>query len=74
MTGERARLTITDVVYLLMALAGLAALFPVYQSLLDSLAPELGRGPELLFATVLPVAALMLLAVVYVEARKGRPR
>lgn len=68
---DRARITITDVIYVLMALLGLAALMPVFNEVLETAAPRLSEGEELIFATLLPVAVLVLLAIIYVEAQRG---
>ena len=67
----RARITITDVVYILLALAALAAFYPVYAELFGRLAPDLASGPEAVLGTVLPAAAIVLLSVIYLEARSG---
>lgn len=66
----RGRLTLTDVVYLLFALAALAGLYPVYDDLLGS-ATGMSAGAGTAFATLLPAAALVMLAIVFVEARSG---
>jgi hypothetical protein len=67
----RARLTITDVVYLLMALAALAALYPVFDALLAANVAGLSDGEELIYSTVLPLAVMVLLSIIYLEARSG---
>lgn len=71
MTVDRARITITDVVYILIALAALSGLWPAYSTVLDKAAADLPRGEELLLSTLLPVALLIILAVIYVDARGG---
>jgi hypothetical protein len=68
---DRARITVTSVVYTLLALAAIAALWPVVDTMLRVRAKGLAPETELLFNTMLPVAALVLLAVIYVEARAG---
>lgn len=70
MTG-RGRLTITSLVYVVLAMASLVALYPAYRMVLSEAAPGLDAGTVLVFQTVLPVAVLVLLAVIYVEARSG---
>jgi hypothetical protein len=71
---DRARLTITDVVYVLMAVAGLAALYPVYSSLLNGTASRMDPGTAVVFQSMLAVMLVVLLSVIYVEARSGRAR
>ena len=68
---DRARLTITDVVYILVALAAMAALWPAFNHVLGLVTNDLAPGEQLLFSTLLPVAVLVLLAIIYVEARSG---
>jgi len=51
--NRRARLTIVDVLYIAFALAGLAALYPVYMDVYGSTAPMLDTGPDLLFGTAM---------------------
>jgi hypothetical protein len=71
--SDRGRITITDGVYILFAVLALAALYPPFKTLLDARAHMLGRGEELVLGTVLPAAALVLLAVIYIEAAYGGP-
>ena len=71
---NRARLTIVDVLYIAFALASLAALYPVYSEVYASTAPMLDTGPELLFGTLFPIAIVVLLSLIYVEARGGLRR
>lgn len=68
---DRARLTITDVVYLALALAALAALVPPFLDLLGSAPAALSDGTALLMGTVVPVAAVVLLSLIVAEARSG---
>jgi ABC-type polysaccharide/polyol phosphate export permease len=67
---EPARLTVTDLVYVLLALVGLS-LWPVVDSVITAAAPRLANEQELIYTTMLPMAVLVLLAVIYVEARGG---
>lgn len=71
---NRGRLTIVDVLYIALALAGLAALFPVYMDVYSSTSPMLATGPDLLFGTLFPIAIIVLLSLIYVEARGGLRR
>jgi hypothetical protein len=68
---ERARLTIPDVVFVLVSLAVLYALLPVVYTLLDASAGDLGTGVVYLFKLVAPVAALVLLAGIYRTGIRG---
>lgn len=67
----RARLTITDLVYVVLGMAALAALYPPYRMVLSAASGSLDHGTMLLFQTVLPVALVVLLSVLYIEARGG---
>lgn len=68
---NRARLTLTDVIYLLLALAALAALYPVFSTLLTAVTPNLSEGEQLIYSTVLPVSVMIILSVMYIEAQAG---
>lgn len=69
---DRARVTVTNVVYTLLALAALAALWPVLEEMIRAAAPILPEGQELVFASLLPIAITVILGVIYVEAITGR--
>lgn len=71
---NRARLTIVDVLYIAFALAGLVALYPAYMDIYESTAPMLDQGPSLLFGTLFPIAVVVLLSLIYIEARGGLRR
>jgi hypothetical protein len=66
----RARITIPDLVHLLYAFAFLAALYPVFWTLLEG-APTLGTGELYLLQLVLPTALLVLLWVLFAKAGGG---
>ena len=66
---DRGRLVLTDLVYILVALLGLGAFWPVLAGLIGGGA--LSGRMELLFSSMLPLAVLILLAIVMVEAREG---
>jgi len=68
---DSARLTITDIIYILVALAAIAAMWPTFTFVLSLVSDRLSQGEELLFTTMLPVAVLVLLAIIYIEARSG---
>lgn len=69
---DRARLVVTDIIYILLALAALAALWPVLNDLLITItAPRLAPREELIFTSMLPLSIMVLLAVIYIEARSG---
>jgi hypothetical protein len=68
---DRGRLTITNVVYMLLALVALAALWPVFAEQLSAASPLLLDEEELVFSTMLPLAVLVMLGVIYIEARTG---
>ena len=69
--GRRARLTVTTVVYSVVGIAALAALYPPFLDLLGALEPRLDEGTALLLKGLLPVMCVVLLAVLYAEARAG---
>ncbi len=68
----RARLTIPDVVFTLLALAFLRALYPVFWDGFEANLSEMRPGTELLFQLMLPLLVLVLLSVVWVKAIGGR--
>ena len=67
----RGRITIASVIYVLLALVALGALWPVLDTVLETSAPYLSDDEELVFSTLLPIALVVLLSVIYVEARTG---
>lgn len=68
---DRARLTVPDVLWILMSLAFVSALWPVVTNGLESNAGEIGTGPLFLFQLVLPISLLVLLAMIYRKAVGG---
>lgn len=68
---ERGRLTLVDVIYVVVAIAVLSVLYPVYSSVLASNVSELTGAEAFLLQLVLPVALLVVLAVIYREATRG---
>lgn len=69
---DRARLTLIDLVYILMALAYLGALYPVFSSSLESNSDSIAPGPGLLLQLILPITVLVLLTVIWVKTIGGR--
>lgn len=67
----RGRLTVTTVVYMLLGVVAMAALWPVYAEVLGDVSPMLMPQEQMLFATMLPLAVLVMLGVIYIEARTG---
>lgn len=67
----RGRITITNVVYMLVALVSTAALWPVFSEVLEAASPGLMPQEQLVFSTMLPLAVLVMLGVIYIEARTG---
>lgn len=75
MTGlrrdRRGRVTIPDVVFALMSLAVLGALWPVFRSSLADNAGEVGTGTGYLFGLWLPLAILVFLTMIWRAAVGG---
>lgn len=66
-SSDRGRLTLTDVVFYLLAVVALRALWPVLDEQLQ--APGgMDQGTLLLFQTMLPLAIIILIAVVWVKS------
>ena len=72
--GDRARLTVTDVLVLLLALAAIAAIYPAYVEVLDTHASVMSTEVELVFRAVLPVMLIIILSVIYLESVSGAAR
>lgn len=71
MTGTRARITIPDLVYILMSFAALAALYPVYSDFYDSHVGSMGPGAAWLWQLFLPMAILVIFSVIWLKATQG---
>lgn len=71
MRGERARITIQDLVYVLMSLGFLAALYPVLSSGLEENAGEMSVGAQYLMQLLLPLSLLVLLWMLWRKALVG---
>lgn len=68
---ERARITIPDVLFILMAFAALAALWPIIGDLLSTNSQTLGTGETLLFRMMLPLTLLVVFTIIYTKAIRG---
>lgn len=71
---RRARLTITDIVVVLLALAAMAAIYPAYDGLLADHGHLLNDGQMLIFQTIMPVMLIIVLSVLYLESVSGMAR
>lgn len=69
--NDRARLTITDVLFVLIAVMALTAFYPVFADLLNQNASSMGRGASLIMQTVLPVSIIVLIGYIYIRAGVG---
>ena len=67
----RGRLTVPDILWILMSLAFVAVLWPIVWDGLQQHASNIGTGTLLLFRLVLPIALLVLLAMIYRKAVGG---
>lgn len=67
----RARITLPDVLFLLMSLAFLGALYPVFMDGFRENVSIMSTGTAYLLQMVLPLAVLVLLSVIYVKAIAG---
>lgn len=68
----RARLTVPDVFFVLMTLAFLGALYPVFWSLLEgTAAPHMGAGALFLWQLILPFGLLVIISVIYMKGTAG---
>jgi hypothetical protein len=68
---RRGRLTLPFVVYILMAMAVLAALYPVFAEFYAQNVGSMTQGTRLIFQLVLPLGILVLLTLIYVKAGVG---
>lgn len=68
MTGDRARLTLLDVVYIAASLAVLAFLAQVFYPILQEQAGELGTGTGLLVQTLVPALVIAILYITFAIA------
>ncbi len=68
---DRARITITDVVLVVFGVAALSGLYPVYSTLYEETAPELGPMTDVTFQVLVPVAMVVLVAMLARKALRG---
>lgn len=68
---QRARITIPDVLFLLMTLAFVAALWPVFADFLTANSGELGQGEMMLYTMILPLGLLVVFTIIYQKAIRG---
>lgn len=69
--GDRGRLTVQDLVYVVMSLGFLAALHPVLMDALESNTDTISTGPLMLMRLILPLAVLVLLWMIWRKATIG---
>lgn len=67
----RGRLTLPDLVFVLMSVAVLGALWPVVRAGLESNAGAVGTGPSYIFLLLLPLSVLVLLTLIWRTAAGG---
>lgn len=67
----RARLTIPDVLFILLSVGVLGALYPVFFDLLEQNVDSMGTASEWLWQLFLPLAILVLLSVLWVKTTRG---
>lgn len=68
---RRARITLPDVLFLLMSLAFLAALYPVFRTFFERNAGEFSSGAAFIWQLTLPLAILVFLTLMYRKAVAG---
>lgn len=71
MTRDRGRITLPDLMHFLAAMAVLGALWPVAYTLLSTEETTIGTGELLLWQSVLPVALIVMLAIIWRKAAGG---
>lgn len=73
-SDERGRLTLPDVLYVLMTVAFIGALWPVVMDAIEENHAEMSTGAEYIYLLVLPLGVLVLLSVIYLKATAGGAR
>jgi hypothetical protein len=68
---ERARLTLPDLGYIAFALAGFAALWPVFWSGLNDAAADLGTGEVYLLRLTGPLLVVVIFALLWRKTIRG---
>lgn len=72
--GNRGRLTVPDIAYLLASLAMLAILYPVWNEGFMSHMSEIDPATAWLFRLMLPLLLLVLLSMLWLKATSGVSR
>lgn len=70
-SDNRARLTVPDILFVLMSFGFLLALWPVFQDGFEKNVGLMGPGAAILWQMILPYALLILLYVIFSKATRG---
>jgi len=68
---DRGRITLPDVIYLLIGVVLIGILYPVFKSGFISNRGSMSTGSQYLWLLVLPIALLMLLGLAFRKATRG---
>lgn len=68
---DRGRITITDALWYVVALAVLSGMYPVAASLMERNADVIPGNTMVLLQSIMPLAVLILLASMYMKASVG---
>jgi len=68
---ERGRLTLPFILYILLAMAFLGGLYPVFADLYAQNVGTMTQGTRLIFQLVLPLSVLVLLTLIFVKSGVG---
>lgn len=68
---ERARITVPDVIFVLMSIGFLAVLFPLLRDIMATHAGEISTGAAWLYIMILPMALLVLFSQIFRKASEG---
>ena len=68
---NRARLTITDIIWVVIAVFAVSGLYPAYNTLFQDTASSMDPTTTVAFQLILPVALVVLLAIIFAEATGG---
>lgn len=71
MTTARARITIPDLMFTLMSLAFLGALWPVFYSVMEQQALDMDPGTLYIYQLLLPGLIIVMFSLVYAKAAGG---
>lgn len=69
--ADRARITIADIVLLVFGLAVLVGLYPVFRGFLEDAAPDLDPMTLVVFQVVVPLAVVVVVAMLSAKALRG---